>query len=92
MYSLIRKRLPLARNLLYASAYRGASLMRKRFLLGPYAGPMPMGTSLMSVKAFWELLSPERPEPGLSPLSLLLGSKTEIFGARAGRQRSGSKR
>ena len=44
------------------------------------------------VKAFWELLSPERPEPGLSPLSRLPGSKTEIFGVRAGRQRSGSRR
>ena len=45
-----------------------------------------IGEGVIFVKAFWELLSPERPEPGLSPLSLLLGSKTEIFGARAGRQ------
>ena len=35
---------------------------------------------------------PERPEPGLSSLSLLLGSKTKIFSARAGRQRGGSRR
>jgi len=44
------------------------------------------------VKAFWALLSLERPEPSLSPLSLLVGSMTEIFGARAGRHRSGSRR
>ena len=51
-----------------------------------------IGEGVIFVKAFWELLRPERPEPGLSPLSLLLGSKTEIFGASAGRQRSGSRR
>ena len=29
------------------TVYMGAYLIRKRFLLGPYARPMPMGTSLM---------------------------------------------
>ena len=57
----------------------------------PHVHPA-IGEGVIFVKAFWELLSPERPEPVLSPLSRLPGSKTEIFGVRAGRQRSGSRR